>query len=197
MKYDDLYDSEKRIFGLLNFENKSILDVGCALGGFYNVFKTLDSTVKYTGVDYSASLISEAKNRYPDANFIKMDATQLEFSDNSFDIVVCNSVQAHIPNYKKLITEVYRVAKSNCVLDTRLTFQNTQNIGDKELDYYVLNMNEMLGMVENFENLQTFVLHSSKITPNRNKLHIVEYKDFDVYSGLFLFEKKTSNISKG
>ncbi|WP_135656784.1 class I SAM-dependent methyltransferase [Leptospira vanthielii] len=190
MKYDDLYESEKRIFGLLNLQNRSILDVGCALGGFYNVFKSLDSSAKYTGIDFSESLILEAKNRYPEANFIKMDATQLEFENNSFDIVVCNSVQAHIPNYRSLISEVYRVAKYSCVLDTRLTFQNTQNIGDEDLSYYVLNMGEMFEIIEKLENLQTFVLHSNKITPNKNKLHSKDYVDVGVFSGLFLFEKQ-------
>lgn len=40
-----------------------------------------------------------------------MDLTELEFPDESFDIVVCNHVLEHIPDDRKAIGELYRVLK--------------------------------------------------------------------------------------
>jgi SAM-dependent methyltransferase len=42
---------------------------------------------------------------------VRTDVTQLCFSDNCFDIVICNHVLEHVPEDGKALSEIYRVLK--------------------------------------------------------------------------------------
>ena len=53
----ELYPSEKRIFSYIDCSNKTILDVGCATGGFYSIMKELYGSIDYTGFDISEKMI--------------------------------------------------------------------------------------------------------------------------------------------
>jgi len=46
---------------------------------------------------------------YYDKDTLSLDLTSLPFSDNSFDIIICNHVLEHIVNEKKALNEIYRV----------------------------------------------------------------------------------------
>lgn len=49
---------------------------------------------------------------YPtDPSILKMDATQLPFESNSFDVVICSHVLEHIPDDKAAMKEFYRVLR--------------------------------------------------------------------------------------
>jgi SAM-dependent methyltransferase len=48
---------------------------------------------------------------YYDKDTLRLDLTELPFSDNSFDIVICNHVLEHVINEKKALNEIYRVLK--------------------------------------------------------------------------------------
>ena len=53
LSIDDFFDSEKVFFKQFISENKSYLDVGCALGGFYSILNEKCSSYSYIGVDIS------------------------------------------------------------------------------------------------------------------------------------------------
>lgn len=42
-----------------------------------------------------------------------MDITKIPFSDNYFDLIICNHVLEHIPNDQQAMSELYRVLKPN------------------------------------------------------------------------------------
>jgi SAM-dependent methyltransferase len=42
----------------------------------------------------------------------KVDITQIEFSDSSFDLIICNHVLEHVQDDKRAIAEFFRVLKS-------------------------------------------------------------------------------------
>ena len=49
---------------------------------------------------------------YPtDDEILKVDIVDIPFDDNSFDLVICNHVLEHIPDYNKAMSELYRVTK--------------------------------------------------------------------------------------
>lgn len=90
-----------------------VLDIGCGNGRFYDVIK--DREINYTGVDSSAGLLSEAKKRHPEIEFIEGDATKLPFPDSTFDIAYSFAVIHHIPSRKLrelFIKEAARVLHS-------------------------------------------------------------------------------------
>lgn len=66
---------------------------------FYNRFKKLDN-LDYTTTDLNSPLAD-----------VKADICNLPFSDNSFDVILCNHVLEHIPNDTKAMQELYRILK--------------------------------------------------------------------------------------
>lgn len=87
-----------------------ILDVGCGTGKYVKIFKG-----KFFGIDLNPEYIEYAKEHYSQGNFSVGDATDLEFSDNTFDFVFCNSILHHLSDEKveKTIIEMKRVCKEN------------------------------------------------------------------------------------
>lgn len=45
------------------------------------------------------------------AAMIKMDITDIEFPDETFDVIICNHVLEHITDDKKALSELYRILK--------------------------------------------------------------------------------------
>lgn len=113
-----LWESEKVIFDKYIDKNAKILDLGCGAGrttiNLYNRGYT-----NIIGLDLAPNLIDYARGYIKDNNlnidFVVGDATQLEYADNSFDVVIFsfNGMQC-IPGKKnrdKVLSEVYRVLK--------------------------------------------------------------------------------------
>lgn len=112
-----IYDLNAKIFSfnnkklrrylpeLINLKaDEKILDVGCGTGR-YAIFGE-----NYTGVDPSRSYIDYAKANCQ-GKFILMDGANLEFPDNSFEVVINISIFHHIPDEicHKIIDEMIRV----------------------------------------------------------------------------------------
>ena len=104
----------------------SVLDVGCASCISYPYFK--EAKVKYTGIDFTEQFIDRAKELYPRIKAIKMDATKMLFSDNSFDAVYCKAVIEHIPPYdlRMVLGEMCRVARKLVLIAFFLAPTNEQ-----------------------------------------------------------------------
>jgi SAM-dependent methyltransferase len=96
------------------------LDVGCASGGFFNIMRSYEPAVEYTGIDLSATAVEMAQARYPEANFVLNEGFSLPFEDNTFDLVHCTSVFNNEPNYQTILEEMYRVTNRFALADIRL-----------------------------------------------------------------------------
>lgn len=92
----------------------SALDVGTG-GGFYAVLLA-DLGFEVTAIDYSDKMISNAicnseKFGYKNIKFIQMDAQNLKFQDESFDLIISRNVTWTLPNPEKAYEEWCRVLK--------------------------------------------------------------------------------------
>ena len=67
----DLYPSERRFLPWLAKEVDSVLDTGCAAGGFFNIWRNYNQSIVYTGLDLSSSLIKAARNLVPGSTFLE------------------------------------------------------------------------------------------------------------------------------
>ena len=93
-------------------EKKSILEIGCSTGYYSEVLSfLLKRKIQYTGVDYSQSMIHFAKSKYPNHDFEIGNATNLNFKNSEFEIVISGCCLLHIPEYSKAIFETARIAK--------------------------------------------------------------------------------------
>ncbi len=133
----DLYPSEKIFLPRVLFPGARVLDVGCASGGFFNIMRSFEPCVEYTGVDLSERAVELARERYPEARFIVTEGFGLPFEDNTFDIVHCTSVFNNEPNYQAMLKEMYRVSNRFVLADIRLL----KGIGNQEKSVYNIQFN--------------------------------------------------------
>ncbi len=95
-------------------DNQSILDVGCGDGvHWFFLKKNLRLPVKYTGIDISQSSIDFLEKLTSDNidSFKQMDAAELQFDRDLFDIVFSYGVMGYAENPYKVFMEMVRVCK--------------------------------------------------------------------------------------
>ncbi|MFA5158473.1 MAG: methyltransferase domain-containing protein [Patescibacteria group bacterium] len=97
-----------------------ILDVGCAGGRDSEFF--VHHGFEVFGIDLSDVFLQEAKKRVPEATFVSMDATQLDFPQENFDGIWANAVLLHIAkkDISGVLQKMHRMLKANGILHIRV-----------------------------------------------------------------------------
>jgi ubiquinone/menaquinone biosynthesis C-methylase UbiE len=83
------------------------LDCGCGFG----IYASKISEKAYVGIDVNKHAIKTAHKKFPKHNFMVCDAQNLPFKDRIFNYAICSDVLEHMKNDKKVLSELYRVAK--------------------------------------------------------------------------------------
>lgn len=118
---DDLYPSEQRFLPELAAASETILDVGCAAGGFVDIWRTYNPSLHYTGVDVSASLVEAARRLHPEETFLVGDcADGLPFPDHAADLVAALGWLHWEPRYAEALRELWRLTRHSLFFDVRL-----------------------------------------------------------------------------
>ena len=99
----------------INFKNKQILDIGCAGGNLIPLLKRFGvGEENICGIDIREERIKEAKIHFPSSKFKLMDASKMNFKENSFDCVVTFTLFSSILSKsirKQISNEILRVLK--------------------------------------------------------------------------------------
>lgn len=162
----DLYESEWFFLRDLLREEISILDVGCAVGGFVPIIGEHVRNFRYTGVDISAEMVARARHRHPEHRFHVVEPGNFEpIRGQQFDLVLCLGV-LHLTNtWRELLGEAWRVTRHTLLVDFRETDGPTvendsqsylkmnfrgdeQELADERLPYNVINMSELTSIVQ-------------------------------------------------
>lgn len=97
-----------------SFRNKKVLELGCGAG--YDAYEICSKGADYTGIDIAPENVVRTKKHLEFYGYmptvIEGDAEDLEFDDESFDVVFSNGVLHHTPNIEKGFREAYRVLKN-------------------------------------------------------------------------------------
>ncbi len=111
------FSSELESFSKLIPKDAHVLDVGCGAGIPTAKFLS-EKGIKVTGIDISETMLKLARQNVPQAEFIKMDANKLEFSENLFDGIISVYTLFHIPrkNHLDIFKQFYRVLKPEGIL---------------------------------------------------------------------------------
>ncbi len=104
----------KKIKVILNDFKTSgkLLDIGCSIGAITDF---LSKDFQCTGIDIDKKAIDYAKKTFPNSEFHVTNEGNLDFDDESFDVVVCNGVYEHVQDPKALMKNIYRVLKPDGV----------------------------------------------------------------------------------
>lgn len=110
--YHDLLDELETGFVERFGRNKDVLEVGCGTGLVMLRLQKFARSVK--GVDLSPGMLEKAKARGLDG--VVGSATDLPFSDESFDVTCSFKVLAHVPEIEKALDEMTRVTRPGGVV---------------------------------------------------------------------------------
>lgn len=124
-KSADLMPELRSKLDKIDFQNKSVLDIGCGRGELL-LYALKRDAQKVVGIDYSQSAKDYCDQILNTLEAIKrskvnaqvMDAKKLEFPDQSFDIVVMLDVVEHLHAWELEVAlkEAHRVLKSDGLL---------------------------------------------------------------------------------
>lgn len=89
-----------------------VLEVGCGAG--IDALRFVKADAYYTGIDLTDKAIELTKSKIGDfGTAYKMNAEELDFPDNYFDIVYSFGVIHHAVNPVQVVREIHRVLKPN------------------------------------------------------------------------------------
>ena len=115
------FDACKQLMLLTNPE--SVLDVGCGVGHYSEVLRTIYPDAKYCGVDVSRSMIALAQKNHK-GSFMVCDAANIPFNAKSHDVVMLSGVIGHVPDFDAVIDQGVRLARKFVILHRVLSYND-------------------------------------------------------------------------
>lgn len=137
----------------------SVLDVGCAAGGFSRIMRSFNPALRYVGTDIIPEFIDLARRDYPECEFHVSDGIHFPFPPGSFDLVYCSGVMHVNSRFRDMVRAMWAHTRRYVLCDFRLTYgpavvgEIEVNFGDGAtpgavLPYHVLNVDELLAFLQ-------------------------------------------------
>ena len=123
-----------RIFDGISIEGKEILDIGCGLGGSAVELAKNHKAGKVYAIDIEESVLVRARELIEresldnQIKLIQVEPGDLQFPDQSMDIVHVTAVSCHFKDLNPLFSEILRVLKPGGVIVGRDWFKLAANV---------------------------------------------------------------------
>ncbi|KAI4148768.1 MAG: hypothetical protein LQ340_004946 [Diploschistes diacapsis] len=146
--------------------NFSILDIGCGTGTITLDLAALVPHGRVEGGDVVETVLSQARalaksRNLTNAKFIILDANDLQYSDDHFDVVFCHQVLQHVQDPVGILKEMLRVAKPGGIVAAR------------EADYKSFAWYPEFDGIQQWADLYQSAARASKGEPNAGRhLHV-------------------------
>lgn len=135
----------------------SILDIPCGRGLDYILFRKMDLTIDYIGIDITPKLVEHTKEIGLDT--IQGSIEQIPMNDCAVDICYARHILEHLPYYKKAINELIRVARQEVLIVFFISPSNKPDfINPTVCDDYLLYHNYY-----NKEQISRFILSQQRV----------------------------------
>jgi ubiquinone/menaquinone biosynthesis C-methylase UbiE len=151
------------INSISNLSAKKILALGCGSGEEIELLLQKGARPEnIIGIDISEKLIEFAENLYPEVELHVMDAENLDFADESFDIVYSSLVLHYLEDWGKALSEIHRVLKKGGEFIFSVHHPLIWSVGDIYGEGFV---DKVIGYRKNLENRDEVLLHGTYLTP--------------------------------
>jgi ubiquinone/menaquinone biosynthesis C-methylase UbiE len=92
---------------LPDFKGRRVLDLGCGFG-WHCRFAAQDGAKSVIGVDISQNMLNEARNKTKAENiqYICMPIEEIDFPDNSFDVIVSSLALHYIQSFEDILSKI-------------------------------------------------------------------------------------------
>jgi SAM-dependent methyltransferase len=114
-EYDDMFATitEQAIAPMLDsfgaLASQRLLDVACGTGHIAGT--AAGRGARSDGIDFAATMVDQAKARFPGVSFREGDACRLPYPDDSFDAVACGFGLLHMAQPEQAMKEAWRVLR--------------------------------------------------------------------------------------
>ena len=176
--WDKLFQSERHFLKKISGHYKSVLDVGCALGGLAAVFDQLAPGVEYLGVDISRTMIDQARTHYDQYKFVCSNILEFD-TEKTYNLVFSTGVCQHEPRFKDVIRKLAGLSDRYVLFDCKLVSEvpSIIDINQSYCDYENRLYYILVNVVELVECLQEI--------PGVNRIDIYGYFTTAVASAVF------------
>lgn len=122
LKYSQMNRSQQGLDGagewetlqklLPDFEGKRVLDLGCGYG-WHCVYAMEQGASSVVGVDISRKMLEVAKEKthFPEVKYICCAMEDVDFSADSFDIVLSSLAFHYVADYEALVKKIYKMLR--------------------------------------------------------------------------------------
>ncbi len=195
-KVNDLYISEKTPLSFIKKkEIKSILDYGCAVGGFYKIFKIyFNNKIKYHGLDIERNAILVARKKFSKEKRVKFSHIKkgkLKEKKDKYSLSFSTGVLNHNSDYKSIIAELIRVSSKYIFIDSPRVHTGKNFVGKLNLSNRFPSELKKNNIVNNYTiNIQDYFLFLKKLFKRNN------IKKAVFFHGNLPYKKKYLKINK-
>jgi ubiquinone/menaquinone biosynthesis C-methylase UbiE len=162
-----------------------MLDVATQKGGFINtMMKTLKDYERFVGIDISFEELDSIKEEFGNkpVEFIEMDATILNFSDNSFDTVSISHSLHHLEEIEKVLLEMKRVLKPGGCFIVQELFSDGEQSAAQQTDIQQHHWGAKIDTLLDVPHRKTF--KKSEIIEMVKKIRLKELVDIETTHNL-------------
>jgi ubiquinone/menaquinone biosynthesis C-methylase UbiE len=100
----------------------SVLDVGCGTGRSLGWLKSNQPLLELFGIDPSIGLLRIAKKSLSTACLVQGSGECIPLADSSVDFVIASAIMHHVDHPKKIIAEMFRVARKAVLISDHNNF---------------------------------------------------------------------------
>jgi MPBQ/MSBQ methyltransferase len=101
----------EKLLAFIPVKTGTILDVACGMGATTRHLLNYYEPAAVTAINISEQQLERAEQKAPGCRFINMNATRLDFPDESFDNVLCVESAFHFNTRQHFLQEALRVLK--------------------------------------------------------------------------------------
>lgn len=160
--------------------NIKILELGCGDASLWNKnFNHIPSNWEITLTDFSDGMLEDAKKNLGEKrsrfNFKIVNAENIPFEEESFNVVIANHMLYHVPNINKALKEINKVLKSEGILFASTVGKNHM----KEIREIISTFDIYSLTSESWESTDSFQLENGLkiVSEYFNMVELKRYKD--------------------